>query len=98
MYMQTLHGPRPMTHFLITDENPEGYKLEDILTLIRRDIILRATKIVDDSKPQAKQVLENNIRILGLLSDCIGIAESSTRTLDKEFGPPVKGKPRIGNP
>lgn len=85
-----------MTHFLITDENPEGHKLEDLLTLIRRDIVLRATKIVDDPKPQAKQVLENNIKILGLLSECIGIAESSTRTLDKEIGPPTKGKPRIG--
>lgn len=86
-----------MTHFLMTDDNPEGYKLEDILALIRRDIILRATKIVDDPKPQAKQVLDNNIRILGLLGECIGIAESSTKTLDKEFGPAVKGKPRIGN-
>ena len=86
-----------MTHFLITDDKPEGYKLEDILTLIRRDMILRATKIVDDPKPQAKQVLENNIRILGLLSECIGIAEHSTKTLDKEIGPPVKGKPRIGS-
>ncbi|MDJ0944271.1 MAG: hypothetical protein QNJ30_12435 [Kiloniellales bacterium] len=86
-----------MTHFLITDDKPEGYKLEDILTLIRRDMILRATKIVDDPKPQAKQVLENNIRILGLLSECIAIAENSTKTLDKEIGPPVKGKPRIGS-
>lgn len=85
-----------MTHFLITDENPEGHKLEDLLTLIRRDIVLRATKIVDDPKPQAKQVLENNIKIMGLLSECIGIAESSTRILDKEFGPPTKGQPRIG--
>ena len=72
-----------MTHFLITDENPEGHKLEDLLALIRRDIVLRATKIVDDPKPQAKQVLENNIKIMGLLSECIGIAESSTRILDK---------------
>lgn len=85
-----------MTHFLITDENPEGHKLEDLLTMIRRDIVLRATKIVDDPKPQAKQVLENNIKIMGLLSECIGIAESSTRILDKEFGPATKGQPRIG--
>ena len=85
-----------MTHFLITDENPEGHKLEDLLTMIRRDIVLRATKIVDDPKPQAKQVLENNIKILGLLSECIGIAETSTRILDKEIGPPTRGQPRIG--
>ena len=85
-----------MTHFLITDENPEGFKLEDILTMIRRDMVLRATKIVDDPKPQAKQVLENNIQIMGLLSECIGLAENSSKILDKEIGPAEKGKPRIG--
>ncbi len=86
-----------MTHFLMTDDKPDGYKLEDILTLIRRDIILRAAKIADDPKSQAKQVLENNIRILSLLGDCIAAAENSTKILDKEIGPAVKGKPRIGN-
>ena len=85
-----------MTHFLITDENPQGYKLEDILEILRKDMILRATKIVDDHKPQAKQVLENNIKILGLLSECIRIAENSTQVLDKELGPARRGKPRIG--
>lgn len=85
-----------MTHFLMTDEKPEGYKLEDILNIIRRDVILRATKIVDDPKPQAKQVLENNIKILGLLTDCIAVAESSTKILDREIGPSQPGKPRIG--
>jgi hypothetical protein len=86
-----------MTHFLMTDDKPEGYKLEDILTMIRRDIILRAAKIAEDPKPQAKQVLDNNVRILGLLGECIAVAESSTKILDKEIGPAVKGKPRIGN-
>ena len=85
-----------MTHFLITDENPQGYKLEDILEILRKDMILRATKIVDDQKPQAKQVLENNIKVLGLLSECIRIAENSTQVLDKELGPAQRGKPRIG--
>ena len=60
-----------MTHFLATDEKPNGYKLEDILTLIRSDLIKRATKIVDDNRPEARHVLDNNIRILSLLSDAI---------------------------
>ncbi|MCG8361577.1 MAG: hypothetical protein MI920_38965 [Kiloniellales bacterium] len=85
-----------MTQFLVTEENPSGFKLEDILSAIRKDMVLRATKIVDDDRPQAKTVLENNIRILGLLSECINIATDSTRLLDKAFGPHKDGEPRIG--
>jgi len=85
-----------MTQFLVTEENPTGYRLEDILTVIRKDIILRATKIIDDERPQARQVLENNIRILNMLSECINIAQDSTRILDKAFGPHIDGEPRIG--
>ena len=85
-----------MTHFLITDDNSEGYMLEDILSIIRKDIILRSSKILDDDREQAQQVLENNIKILGLLSESINLADSSTKILDKSFGPGRDGKPRIG--
>ena len=85
-----------MTHFLANDQNPTGYRLEDILAIIRADIVKRATKIVDDRRPEARQVLDNNIRILALLSEAITLAEESTRALEKSFGPPVDGKPRIG--
>lgn len=85
-----------MTQFLVTDENPSGYKLEDVLTIIRKDMILRATKILDDDRVQARQVLENNIKILGLLTECINTAEESTHILDKAFGPHKDGEPRIG--
>jgi hypothetical protein len=76
-----------MTHFLVNAENPTGYKLEEILLAIRKEIILRATKIVDDQRPEARQVLENNVKIIQLLSDCIKLAEESTHVLDKTFGP-----------
>ena len=85
-----------MTHFLVNAENPTGYKLEEILLAIRKEIILRATKIVDDQRPEARQVLENNVKIVQLLSDCIRLAEESTHVLDKTFGPAKDGQPRIG--
>lgn len=85
-----------MTHFLISDDNPEGHRLEDILAMVRKDMILRATKIVDDHRPEARQVLENNLKILQLLTDSINIAEDSTRLLDKHLGPSQPGQPRIG--
>ena len=49
-----------MTHFLVNAENPQGYKLEEVLLAIRKEIIVRATKIVDDHRPEARQVLETN--------------------------------------
>lgn len=85
-----------MTQFLVTDDKPDGQKLEEVLSAIRKDIILRATKILDDSRPEASKVLENNIRILQLLTESIQIAEDSTRLLDRSFGPHEAGRPRIG--
>ncbi len=85
-----------MTHFLITDDNPKGYKLEDILKIIRKDIFLRTTKIMDDDRPEAQGVIDNNVIILGLLSEAIAAAEDSTAILKKSFGPARYGEPRIG--
>lgn len=85
-----------MTQFLVTEQKPDGYRLEDILMAIRKDIILRATKILDDERTEARKVLDNNVRILQLLSEGIAIAEDSTQLLDKTFGPRTPGAPRIG--
>lgn len=84
-----------MTHFLSTDENPDGYKLEDILTIIRQDVIKRAGLIAGDTKPEARQVLANNVRILQHLTEAIELAEDSSRTLQRSFGH-SGDTPRIG--
>jgi hypothetical protein len=85
-----------MTHFLVTEENPKGYRLEDILLLIRKDILTRALNIADDHRAEALHVMNNNMKILGLLSDAISLAEDSTRVLARAFGPPKEGSSRIG--
>ena len=85
-----------MTGFLISDDNPSGHKLEDILSAIRNEVIERAGKIKDDRRPEATNVLNNNIKILSLLAESISLAEDSTRILDKSFGPHRKDEPRIG--
>lgn len=88
-----------MSHFLVTEENPSGHRLEDILMLLRKDILNRAVKIADDRRIEALHVMKNNMRILDLLSDAIALAEDSTRVLDRAFGSAAKGgPPRIGNP
>ncbi|MEQ8246692.1 MAG: histidine kinase [Alphaproteobacteria bacterium] len=86
-----------MTHFLVSEDKPEGYRLEDILGVVRGDILKRAAKIADDHRPAAAHVLKNNLKILALLSEAISLAEDSTRVLERAFGPGVKGgPPRIG--
>jgi len=85
-----------MTHFLVSDENPDGFKLEDILRTLRKDILVRCAKITDDTTDEAKHVMDNNVHVLSLITEAISVAEDSTRTLDKAFGRSVPGHPRIG--
>lgn len=85
-----------MTHFLASDDKQDGYKLEDILVILRADIVKRANEIVDDHRAEANAVLENNIKIMGMLSDCIELATESTNILNKSFGPSKEGQHRIG--
>ncbi len=88
-----------MTRFLVSDENPTGYRLEDILTVIRADVLKRCTKIALDDRPEAQHVVHNNMEVLTHLTRAIELAKDSSRTLDKAFGPSRAnegGPPRIG--
>ncbi|MBT4044203.1 MAG: histidine kinase [Rhodospirillaceae bacterium] len=85
-----------MTHFLKTDDNPDGHRLEDILVMVRGDMIKRAVLILDDDRPEARKVLANNVQIMSMLTECIDLAEENTTVLTKAFGPSQPGKPRIG--
>lgn len=85
-----------MSRFLVTDDNPDGYKLEDILSAIRNEIIQRATKIMEDTRPEAVHVINNNIKILNHLAESIALAEDSTAVLKKSFGQHNSDMPRIG--
>ncbi len=89
-----------MTRFLVSDDHATGYKLEEILTVIRGEVVKRCEKIVDDHRVEAHHVLENNIRVLALLTEAIKLAENSTHTLDRSFGPSRAAEgagPRIGH-
>ncbi len=37
-----------MTKLLLSTDNPEGWKLEDIIDEIQNDIVRRSVRIVDD--------------------------------------------------
>lgn len=87
-----------MTKLLLSSENPEGWKLEDIIDEIQNDIVRRSARIVDDGRPEARAVLTNSIEIMKLLTVCSEKAHDSTRVLSA-LGPSQgpQGVPRIGN-
>ncbi|MCH8112878.1 MAG: histidine kinase [Proteobacteria bacterium] len=86
-----------MTKLLLSTENPEGWKLEDIIDEIQNDIVRRSARVVDDGRREARAVLTNNIEILKLLTVCSEKALDSTRVLST-LGPSQvpQGIPRIG--
>lgn len=88
-----------MTRFLMSEDNPTGYRLEDILTALRADVLNRSTKIALDDRIEAQHVLANNVKVLEHLTEAIQLAQDSTRTLNRAFGPSHAhegGPPRIG--
>lgn len=90
-----------MTRFLQSEDNPAGFKLEDVLIAIRADILKRSLKIAADDRPEALHVMSNNARILGCITEAIALALDSTRVLDRSLGPSRAGQggpPRIGSP
>lgn len=87
-----------MPQFLPTAERPEGHRLEEVLALVRNDLVRRMPKIVDDGRPEAEAVLANDIKILSLLEQAIALAHDSSRLLKRSFGDHVEGRPRIGVP
>ncbi|WP_306014864.1 histidine kinase [Oceanicaulis sp. MMSF_3324] len=88
-----------MTRYLVSEENPTGRKLEDILIELRADVLIRCTKISNDLRPEALHVLANNVKVLEHLTEAVELAQDSTNLLNRAFGPSQAdqgGPPRIG--
>jgi len=74
------------TQYLVSDSNPEGLRLEEMLRAIRNDILLRCEGAMSNGRPEAEYVMNNNMHILPLLSEAIQLAEDSTDILSRSFG------------
>lgn len=82
---------------LMSRDNPEGWKLEDLLSQLRDEIVAKNRNIANDDRPAAQAVHQNNKAILQLLAGCENLQRDSLSRLDA-LGPdqgPL-GKPRIG--
>ena len=51
---------------------------------------------MDDGRPEATVVVNNNIKILNNIAESITLAENSTAVLQKAFGNRSSDVPRIG--
>lgn len=82
---------------LMSNNNPNGWKLEELLEQIKQEIAQKINKIIDDTSPQAQLVVRNNQAIIEHLGAAEALQRSSFVVLDAmkpNEGP--TGKPRIG--
>lgn len=74
-----------MSKHLVSAENPEGQRTEELLAEIRAEILIRMAAYGEDPRPEAKAVLEHNLEIAQLLTDAIHLAEVNTQTLAEDI-------------
>lgn len=82
---------------LMSADNPNGHKLEDLLLKLRDELYRKNHRIKDDKSPTALTVLANNRRILSLLSVAEELQRDTIKALAAlapDQGP--LGRPRIG--
>jgi len=78
-------------------ENHNGWKLEDLLSELQKEITEKSLKIAKDNSIESKTVQNNNGQIIGLLKQAEHLQRQSYAILDNlapNEGP--DGKPRIG--
>lgn len=64
---------------LMGEENPNGYRLEEALHLIRHELHLKTQNLLSNESAAAKSIVRNNLQIINLLGVC---ADTQTNTLD----------------
>lgn len=86
-----------MKPILMSADNPDGHKLENLLNQLQQEVEAKSAKIVNDRRPQALRVLRNNQQIIGLLMQAEALQCDSydvLATMGPNEGP--LGTPRIG--
>lgn len=82
---------------LMTRENPNGRKLEELLPQIAHELTVKNDRIKRDPSAAAQTLLYNNAEIISRLHECRRLQEHSLKVLaavGPDQGP--TGKPRVG--
>ena len=82
---------------LMSAENPNGRKLEELLAQLQEEVQQKSVKIAQDARPHARHVLRNNQQIIGLLMQAEALQRNSYDVL-AQLGPNQgpTGTPRTG--
>lgn len=82
---------------LMTRDNPDGFKLEELAEKLRCEIQAKTLNISGDPSIEAQTVVNNNAQIIGLLFQIEALQRQSFAVMAQirpDEGP--EGKPRIG--
>lgn len=82
---------------LMTRDNPDGFKLEELAEKLRTEIQAKTLNIAGDPSIEAQTVTNNNAQIIGLLFQIEALQRQSFAVMAQiraDEGP--TGKPRIG--
>lgn len=82
---------------LMTRDNPDGFKLEELAEKLRCEIQAKTLNISGDPSIEAQTVVNNNAQIIGLLFQIEALQRQSFAVMAQirpDGGP--EGKPRIG--
>lgn len=87
-----------MSNLLMSKENPNGWKLEELLAQIHRELGEKNQLLLNDDCKVSEMIQLNNHEIMYNLMDSIHLQNDTMNRLDalgENQGP--TGKPRIGN-
>src|SRR3546814_19319069 len=70
-----------MPNYLVSPDNPDGKRTEEILLEIRAEILVRMASSAADPRPEARTAMENNLEIAQLLTEAIHLAAATTNKL-----------------
>lgn len=82
---------------LMSRENPEGFKLEELAEKLRHEGQAKTLNIAGDPRIEAQTVVNNNAQIIGLLFQIEALQRQSFAVMAQirpDEGP--TGKPRVG--
>lgn len=69
-------------NILMGTDNEHGWKLEDLLEKIRKEVKAKSAKIKESPHPQRDMILTNNGRIMEHLHNAISYQKETYRQLD----------------
>ena len=87
-----------MKAILMSKENPDGYKLEELLIQLQNEINDKNKKIIGDGSDLSKHVQANNLQIMRHLNEARNYQVDSFLQMSKKAPDEgANGKPRIGS-